>query len=58
MQKTLPGGIITTLCRNFGGKEGGRGGGGYFRRGRISGTLRYMKIDDAGDYENVAIKYH
>ena len=37
------GGVITsqtTLCRNFGGKEGGA----YFRRGRISGTLRYITI--------------
>ena len=42
-QKMLTGGVITsqtTLCRNFGGKEGW-GGGAYFRRGRISGTLQY-----------------
>ena len=40
-QKMLTGGVITsqtTLCKNFGGKEGG---GAYFRRGRISETLQY-----------------
>jgi len=39
-RRRSPGGVITsqtTLCRNFGGK----GWGAYFRRGRISGTLRY-----------------
>ena len=41
-RRRSPGGVITsqtTLCRNFGGKEGG---GAYFRRGRISETLRYV----------------
>ena len=39
----------TTLCRNFGGKEGG---GAYFQWGRISGTLRYIYLSVNNSHES------